>query len=84
MQTYWKQFSNQEIIYLTPTDLNEFLKLKSAIDLNIQFFETRNWEFIEDLFQSEDFGDIKESAKNLLSICQREVKELHDLPGEME
>jgi hypothetical protein len=77
-------YSNQEIIYLEPTDLNEFLKLKSAIDLNFQSFERRNWEFIEDLFENEDFELIKDSANNLLSICQREVKELRNLPGEME
>ncbi len=77
-------YSNHEMIYLEGENLHEFLKLKKVIDVNFQYFEMRNWEYLEDLFESEDFEDIKASANNLLSVCQREVEELRNLPGEME
>ncbi len=77
-------YSNHEMIYLEGENLHEFLKLKKVIDVNFQYFEIRNWEFLEDLFESEDFEEIKASANNLLSVCQREVEELRNLPGEME
>lgn len=78
-----EMYSNHEMVYLEGEDLHEFLKLKKAIDVNFEYFEKRNWEYLEDLFENKEFEEIKASANNLLSICQREVKELRNLPGEM-
>lgn len=78
-------YSNHEMTYLEGENLHDFLKLKRVIDVNLEYFEKRNWEYLEeDLFKSKEFEELKASANNLLSVCQREVKELRNLLGEME
>jgi len=76
--------SNHAMIYLEGKNLHEFLQMKNIIDQNLRFFETRNWAFLEDLFKNKNFKEIKQYANNLYYLCQEEVKELQNLPGEME
>lgn len=76
--------SSHAMIYLEGKNLHEFLQMKNIIDQNLRFFKTRNWVFLEDLFKSKNFKEIKQYANNLCSLCQEKVKELHNLPGEME
>jgi hypothetical protein len=76
--------SNHGMIYLEGKNLHEFLQMKKIIDENFRFFEIRNWIFLESLFESKNFKEIKKYASNLYSLCQEEVKGLQRLLGEME
>jgi hypothetical protein len=76
--------SSHAIVYLEGKNLHEFLQMKNIIDENFRFVETRNLGYLESRFESKSFKEVKKYANNLCSLCQEEVKELQDLPGEME
>lgn len=76
--------SKHGMIYLEGKNLHEFLQMKKIIDEHLRFFETRNWEFLEEMFESNKFKDLEKNANNLLSICQEEVEGLRNLSGEIE
>ena len=68
------------VIHLKRTDdLRKFLKMKKAIDENLEFIEKRNWLALQDRFKSDEFKDIKIYAEDLLKRCKAEVKEFKEL-----
>lgn len=75
---------NEGIIYLEGKNLHEFLQMKNIIDENLRSIESRNLGFLENLFENNNFRNVKNYANNLCSLCQEEVKELGNLSGENE
>lgn len=68
------------VIHLKRTDdLRTFLKMKKAIDENLEFIEKRNWLALQDRFKSNEFKDIKICAEDLKKRCEAEVKKFKEL-----
>jgi len=48
------------VIHIKRTDdLRTFIKMKKAIDENLEFIKKRNWLALQDRFKSDEFKDIK-------------------------
>jgi len=73
-------YTHGSVIHLKRTDdLRIFLKMKKAIDENLEFIEKRNWLALQDRFKSDEFKDIKIYAEDLMKRCKAEVKEFKEL-----
>lgn len=73
-------YTHGSAIHLKSTDdLRTFLKMKQAIDENLEFIEQRHWLALQDRFKSDEFKNIRSYAEELLKRCREEVKEFKEL-----
>jgi hypothetical protein len=70
-------YNHGSLIYLKGTDLAELLRMKAAIDRNIQTFEEKiSWNDLKNLIKNDDFYKIKANASHLLNVSKNNVKAL--------
>lgn len=68
-------YTHGSAIHLKTTDdLRTFLKMKKAIDENLEYIEQEHWSSLQDRFKSDDFKKIRSCAGKLLNRCKDEVK----------
>ena len=73
-------YTHGSAIHLKSTDdLRTFLKMKKAIDENLESIEQEHWSALQDRFKSGEFKKIRSYAEELLKRCREEVKEFKEL-----
>jgi len=73
-------FNHGSLIYLKKTDLGELLKMKAAIDRNIESFEKdTSWDDLKKLLEDHEFQNIKRAATHLYNESIDKEKGLLDI-----